>query len=91
MQYLCLTLVETIYLLLSQAISSNGVHPPGSGTTPLHSAASIGRTDVVDLLLEQDGIDATFKDANGKHCKKVARGKDDICAIEGVLPPLLTL
>ncbi|KAF8898006.1 hypothetical protein CPB84DRAFT_1847921 [Gymnopilus junonius] len=35
--------VQTVALLLShRAISPNGIHPPGSGTTPLHLAASLG-------------------------------------------------
>ena len=51
-------LEQTVALLLShRAISPNGIHPPGSGTTPLHLAASLGRLDVVNLLLDQEAID----------------------------------
>ncbi|KAL5534160.1 hypothetical protein ACEPAG_621 [Sanghuangporus baumii] len=68
---------DTIALLLSnRSISPNAVYPRGSGTTPLHLAASIGRADVVNLLLEQDGIDDTLRDAHGRTCKEIARGKD---------------
>ena len=77
--------VETVALLLShRAISPNGIHPPGSGTTPLHLAASLGRADIVNLLLEQENIDDTIVDSQGRNCKDVARGKAVVRAIEGV-------
>ncbi|KAL1719000.1 Oxysterol-binding protein-domain-containing protein [Schizophyllum commune] len=75
--------VETVALLLShRAISPNGIHPPGSGTTPLHLAASLGRADIVNLLLEQENIDDTILDSQGRNCKDVARGKAVVRAIE---------
>ncbi|KAG0702561.1 Oxysterol-binding protein-domain-containing protein [Suillus ampliporus] len=59
--------VDTVQLLLShRAISPNGVHPPGSGTTPLHLAASLGRADIIGMLLDQPGIDDTLRDNNAK-------------------------
>ncbi|KAF8629796.1 hypothetical protein AX17_005575 [Amanita inopinata Kibby_2008] len=74
---------DTVALLLShRAISPNGVHPPGSGTTPLHLAASLGRVDIVNLLFEQDSIDDTLRDGQGRTCKDVARSKDVIRAID---------
>jgi ankyrin repeat protein len=77
-------LAETVALLLShRAILPNGVHPPGSGTTALHLASALGRVDVVSILLEQDGIDDSLRDRNGKTCREVAKGKDVIKAIEG--------
>jgi ankyrin repeat protein len=76
---------ETVALLLShRAISPNGVYPPGSGTTPLHLAASLGRADVANLLLEQDEIDDSLRDINGKTCRDVAKGKDVIAVIDGM-------
>ena len=59
------------------------MYPPESGTTPLHLAASIGRADIVALLLEQDGIDDTAKDVNGKTCKDVARSREVRDVIRG--------
>lgn len=70
-------------LLSHRSISPNAVHPPRSGTTALHLAASIGRADVVALLLEQDDIDDAARDAQGRTCKDVARGKDVVAAIRG--------
>lgn len=76
--------VQTVALLLAhRAISPNGIHPPGSGTTPLHLAASLGRLDIVNLLLEQEFIDDSLRDIHGKTCREVARGKDVIRAIDG--------
>ncbi|KAK0212711.1 Oxysterol-binding protein-domain-containing protein [Desarmillaria ectypa] len=73
----------TVALLLShRAISPNGVHPPGSGTTALHLASSLGRVDIVNLLLEQEGINDSLTDANGKTCTDVAKGRDVIRVIE---------
>ena len=64
-------------------MSPNAVHPPGSGTTALHLAASLSRTDVVLLLLDQEGIDDSLRDSEGKTCLEVARGKETIRAIRG--------
>jgi oxysterol-binding protein 1 len=60
------------------------VHPPGSGTTPLHLAASIGRADIVNLLLDQEEIDDSLRDKDGRTCKEVAKGKVVIKIIEGM-------
>ena len=74
--------VSTVQLLLShRSISPNGIHPPGSGTTPLHLAAPLGRADVVNLLLEQEGIDD--RDSLGKTCRDLARGKEVTRTIDG--------
>ena len=76
--------VTTVQLLLShRSISPNGIHPPGSGTTPLHLAASLGRVDVVNLLLEQENIDDSLRDSHGKTCRDLARGKEVSRAIDG--------
>jgi oxysterol-binding protein 1 len=89
------SLVETVTLLLShRAISPNAIHPPASGTTALHLAASLGRADVANLLLEQDEIDDTLKDSSGKTCIDVARGKDVLSVINGafiLMLPILRL
>ncbi|KAF9653614.1 hypothetical protein BDM02DRAFT_3153048 [Thelephora ganbajun] len=69
-------------LLANRFISPNATYPPESGTTPLHLAASEGRDDVVNLLLDQEGIDDSLLDANGKSCKDVAKGKDVVKAIK---------
>ena len=60
------------------------MHPVGSGTTALHLAASLPRLDVVNVLLEQDGIDDTLRDAQGRTCLDVAKGKDVTRAIKGM-------
>ncbi|KAG1741680.1 Oxysterol-binding protein-domain-containing protein [Suillus lakei] len=75
--------VDTVQLLLShRAISPNGVHPPGSGTTPLHLAASLGRADILSVLLDQAGIDDTLRDNNRKTCKDVAKVKEVIQTLQ---------
>jgi hypothetical protein len=67
--------VETVTLLLShRAISPNGAHPPGSRTTPLHLAASLGCADIVHLLLEQDGVDDILRDASERTARECAVG-----------------
>ncbi|KAF9442720.1 hypothetical protein P691DRAFT_846150 [Macrolepiota fuliginosa MF-IS2] len=73
---------QTLSLLLShRAISPNGVHPPGSGTTALHLAAALGRPEIVNLLLEQEGIDDNLRDAQGRTCRDVAKGREVVKAI----------
>lgn len=82
---------ETVSLLLShRSISPNAIHPPASGTTALHLAASLGRADVINLLLEQEDIDDTLRDSNGKTCLDVARGKDVISVINGTFIYILS-
>jgi ankyrin repeat protein len=71
-------------MLANRFISPNAVYPPESGTTPLHLAASEGRVDVVDLLLDQEGIDDSLLDADGKSCKDVAKSKGVVKAIQGM-------
>lgn len=76
--------METVQLLLShKAISPNGIHPPGSGTTALHLAASLGRIDILTLLLDQQDIDDTLRDSHGRTCRDVAKGKEATKVLEG--------
>lgn len=77
---------DTVSLLLAhRSIPPNAAHPPGSGITALHLAASLPRLDVVQLLLEQDGIDDTLRDSQGRTCLEVAKSKDVVHAIKGAL------
>jgi oxysterol-binding protein 1 len=77
--------------LSNRAISPNSIHPPGSGTSALHLAASLGRVDVVRLLLEDPNIDDTVKDSQGRTCVDVAKTKAVTRAIEGTLTSILQL
>lgn len=70
-------------LLGHRSISPNAIHPPGSGTTALHLAASLPRIDVVNVLLDHEEIDDTLRDAQGRTCLDVAKGKDVVHAIKG--------
>ncbi|KAI0089766.1 Oxysterol-binding protein-domain-containing protein [Irpex rosettiformis] len=74
---------DTVALLLGhRSISPNAIYPSGSGTTALHLAASLPRMDVLLLLLEQEGIDDTIRDSQGRTCLEVAKGRDVIRAIK---------
>ncbi|KAI0344300.1 hypothetical protein BDW22DRAFT_1327437 [Trametopsis cervina] len=74
---------DTVSLLLGhRSISPNSVYPQGSGTTALHLAASLPRVDVLTLLLEQDTIDDSIRDSQGRTCLEAARGKDAIRVIK---------
>ncbi|KAG9093089.1 hypothetical protein FS749_015118 [Ceratobasidium sp. UAMH 11750] len=65
---------ETIELVLSNKyVSPNLVHPPGSSFTAIHLASSLGRTDVLKLLLDQDGADDTIVDDHGQSVLDVAK------------------
>lgn len=80
------SIAETVQLLLlHRAISPNGIHPPGSGTTALHLAASLGRAEIVSLLLDQPGIDDTLRDNQSRTCKDVAKGKEVVQVLQGRL------
>lgn len=81
--------VDTVALLLAhRAISPNSIHPPGSGITALHLAASIARLDVVSMLLEQEDIDDTLRDGHGRSCLEVAKAKEIVRAIQGTRHPM---
>ncbi|KAG8769879.1 hypothetical protein FRC12_004674 [Ceratobasidium sp. 428] len=65
---------ETIELVLSNKhVSPNLVHPPGSSFTGIHLASSLGRMDVLKLLLDQDGADDTILDDHGQSALEVAK------------------
>jgi len=82
---LTVTAVSTIQLLLShRAISPNGMH---SDTSPLHLAASLGRADVVSLLLDQDSIDDSIRDTQGRTCRDLARSQHIAKLIDGKPAP----
>ncbi|KAG8956889.1 hypothetical protein FRC03_010734 [Tulasnella sp. 419] len=64
---------DTVTLLLAhRAISPNAVYPLDSKVSALHLAASLGRSDVVQLLLEQEDIDDSVRDADGRSVMDVA-------------------
>lgn len=52
----------------------------------MHLAASLGRGEVVTLLLDQPEIDDTLRDAQGKSCKEVARNRETAKIISGLCP-----
>ncbi|KAG8903529.1 hypothetical protein FRB99_003160 [Tulasnella sp. 403] len=81
---------ETITILLAhRSISPNAVYPPESQVSPLHLAASLGRADIVSLLLEQEEIDDGVKDAQGRtvadvateEVKEILRGGSVLCPL----------
>lgn len=72
-------------MLSHRAISPNAVYPFGSKTTPLHLAATLGRADVVELLLEQTDVDDTARDEKGLTCKDVVKNKEVQRIITGKL------
>ncbi|KIO31152.1 hypothetical protein M407DRAFT_220923 [Tulasnella calospora MUT 4182] len=64
---------ETIVILLGhRSISPNAVYPPESRISALHLAASLGRAEIVQLLLEQAETDDSVKDAQGRSVSDVA-------------------
>ncbi|KAG9000932.1 hypothetical protein FRB93_012537 [Tulasnella sp. JGI-2019a] len=64
---------DTITMILAnRAVSPNTPYPPESLVTPLHLAATLGRADIVSLLLEQQDIDDSAKDAEGRSVLDVA-------------------
>lgn len=75
---------DTIQLLLQhRSISPNAVHPIESKTTALHLAASLGRAEVVALLLDQEEIDDTARNGKGLTAKAVAKNKEVRDLIQG--------
>ncbi|KAJ6546618.1 Oxysterol-binding protein-domain-containing protein [Mycena sp. CBHHK59/15] len=56
--------------------------PAGVGTTALHLASALGRADIVNLLLDQESVDDTLRDREGRSARDVARGKDVVRVID---------
>ena len=78
--------MDIVQMMMShRAISPNAVYPLGSKMTPLHLASSLGRVDVVELLLEQSDVDDTLRDEKGRTCKEVARSKEVQQVIQGII------
>ncbi|QRW05886.1 oxysterol binding protein [Ceratobasidium sp. AG-Ba] len=76
---------ETVELILSNKyVSPNLAHPPGSSFTALHLAASLGRADVLRLLIEQDGADDTITDDHGQSPADVAKDQRTLDTIRGL-------
>lgn len=59
-------------LLGHRSISPNATYPPDLQVSALHLAASLGRADIVSLLLQQENIDDSVKDAEGRSVSDVA-------------------
>jgi len=64
----------------------NATYPPGSGTTALHLAASLGRAEVVSLLLDMEGVDDSKVDVSGRGVRDVAKGNGVLKVIDGPSP-----
>ncbi|KAK9464695.1 Oxysterol-binding protein-domain-containing protein [Lipomyces arxii] len=65
------TTVEFIISSNNPAVDINGVD--SDGNTPLHLAAALGREDVVQLLLDQPGINDTVPNSGGRQPFEVCR------------------
>lgn len=75
---------ETIELVLSNKyISPNLAHPPGSSFTAIHLASSLGRADVLKLLIEQEEADDTAVDDHGQSAADVAKDEHTLHVLRG--------
>ncbi|KAH7330555.1 Oxysterol-binding protein-domain-containing protein [Rhizoctonia solani] len=65
---------ETVELVLSNKyISPNMSCAADNGFTAIHLASSLGRTDVLQVLIEQDGADDTLLDSRGRPAIDLAK------------------
>ncbi|KAF8603225.1 hypothetical protein BDV93DRAFT_493906 [Ceratobasidium sp. AG-I] len=65
---------QTIELVLANKhISPNLAQPIGSSFTAIHLASSLGRADILKLLMEQEDADDTIVDGQGKTAVDVAK------------------
>lgn len=80
---------ETIEsLLANKYISPNLTSPPDSGFTAIHLASSLGRIDVVSVLLDQEGADDATLDARGQSVLDVAKDQRTRQVIQGTIRTL---
>lgn len=73
----------TIELCLEYKTVDVNAQEAHSGNTALHLASSIGRADVVNLLLNQDDIDDTRRNSEGKDAFDVASSPAIAQVIQG--------
>lgn len=73
----CKSLFEALLTLNINVNDTNA-----DGNTPLHLAAKLGRQDIVDALLEMDGIDDTVVNEDGKTALDLAKTKQIANTIE---------
>ncbi|KAG0143072.1 hypothetical protein CROQUDRAFT_96759 [Cronartium quercuum f. sp. fusiforme G11] len=65
-----------IQLVLHHSPSNHINVQDSNGQTPLHIAALLGRSDVVSLLLNNNSIDDSIKDGEGKTCLEVSKNSE---------------
>ena len=53
------------------------------GNTPLHLASSLGRTEIVMLLMSQATIDDTVRNSHGRTALEVAKGSETARVLQG--------
>lgn len=74
---------NTIELCLDYKTVDVNAQELQSGNTALHLASSIGRADVVNLLLSQDDIDDTKRNHDGRDALDVALSPEIAQVIQG--------
>ncbi|KAI6112236.1 Oxysterol-binding protein-domain-containing protein [Pisolithus croceorrhizus] len=72
----------TVVIIAQSNLSLTACILPGSGTTALHLAASLGRADILSLLLDQPDIDDTLRDNHGHTCRDVAKGREAVKVLQ---------
>lgn len=76
--------VDLVVRHLSNGSGTNLINAKDlEGQTPLHLASSLGRSDVVMLLLSQPGVDDTLRDARGRTPVEVAKGSELATVLQG--------
>jgi ankyrin repeat protein len=75
-------------VLANKYISPNLANPPHSSSTAIHLASSLGRVDVLKLLVEQDGADDTILDDRGQSALDVAKDQRTLGVLRGWLSTL---
>lgn len=74
---------QTVQFCLEQSKLDINAAESQNGNTPLHIAASLGRSDVVQLLLSIPSIDDTKRNTEGKEPLEVAKVPEVAQLIQG--------
>ncbi|KAJ1310654.1 hypothetical protein OPQ81_009183 [Rhizoctonia solani] len=73
---------ETVELVLSNKyISPNMACAADPGFTAIHLASSLGRADILKVLIEQDGADDTILDTRGRSAMDLAKDQKTLNAL----------
>ena len=73
---------DTVGIVMQRRPQDINARDP-EGSTPLHLASQLGRTEIVMLLMSQSNIDDTVRNSQGRTALEVAKGSETARVLQG--------